>query len=146
MTVDVDGAVYSAETIVQQSVDIDTISYSYYTGDSFFRPGYRFNVAFKDPPGKKNYYRIRVSKNGFLFVRQADLVVFDDTDLDGRLITVRLHNQYYLKKGAFVVIELLAIDRQAWEYFTSLNDILNAGPGSPAPANPVSSFSNGAMG
>ena len=146
LMVEVDGVDYSASSTVKPPVEIDSVSYTYYAGDSFFRPGYRFNVSFYDPPEKRNYYRIRVYKNRYLFNRPNDLVVFDDTDMDGSLINVRLHSQYYVEKGESIVLELMSIDRWSWEYFTSLREIVNAGPGSPAPANPVSNFSNGAMG
>ena len=146
LVAEVGGARYTAESTVQPPVEIDTITYSYYDGDKFFRPGYRFNVSFSDPPGKKNYYRIRVYKNNYLFNRVQDLVVFNDSDHDGKTITVKLHSQYYLQGGETVMLELMSIDRKAWEYFTTFADLINAGPGSPAPANPVSSFTNGAQG
>jgi len=146
LLVELDGVTYTAVSTVRAPVNIDSISYSYYEGDSFFRPGYRFNLMFKDTPGEKNYYRVRVYKNGYLFNRPNDLVVFDDADHDGKPITVRLHSQYYVEKGETAVFELLSIDRHAWEYFRSFGDLLNAGPDSPAPANPVSNFNNNAMG
>lgn len=146
LLVQVDGIDYSAVSTIKAPVAIDSISYGYYDGDSFFRPGYRFNVTFTDPIKQNNYYRIRVYKNNYLFNRPQDLVAFSDTDLDGQSITVRLNSQYYLEKGEQATLELLSIDRHAWEYFTSLSEIVNASPDSPAPANPVSNFSNGALG
>lgn len=146
LLVELDGVSYEAKSTVSDPVEIDSVSYSYYAGDSFFRPGYRFNLQFKDPPGVKNYYRVKVYKNGYLFNRPNDLVVFDDADLDGKSMTIRLHSQYYLEKGEKAVFELLSIDRHAWEYFRSFGDLLNAGPDSPSPANPVSNFNNKAMG
>lgn len=146
LLVEVDGVVHSAVSTLEAPAEIDTITYSYYDGDDFFRPGYRFSVTFTDALEKKNYYRIRVYKNAYLFNRPGDMVVFDDTDRNGQAITVRLHNQFYLEKGEAVVLELMSVDRQAWEYFTSLSEAINATPGSPAPANPVSSFTNGALG
>ncbi len=146
LILEVDGVNYLAESTVIHPVEIDSISYSYYEGDSFFRPGYRFHLSLTDPPGVKNYYRIRVFKNKYLFNRPNDLVGFDDTDNEGKTIKVNLHSQYYLETGETVMIELLSIDRQAWEYFTTFADLVNTGPDSPAPANPVSSFSNGTLG
>ena len=146
LVVELDGIVYRAETTVVPPVEIDGVSYSFLEGDSFFRPGYRFNVTVADPPGGKNYYRIRVYKGGYLFNRPNDLVVFDDTDMDGQLITVRLLSQFYIEEGESLTFELLSIDREAWRYFTSYADLLNAGPDSPAPANPVSHFTEGALG
>lgn len=146
LIVEVDGKHYVAESAIKHPVEIGSISYHYFEGDSFFRPGYRFHLTLSDPPGVKNYYRIRVYKNNFLFNRPNDLVVFDDTDQDGKTITVKMHNQYYLNSSETVMIELLSIDRQAWEYFTTFADLINTGPGSPAPSNPVSSFTNGAQG
>jgi hypothetical protein len=146
LIVEVDDVVHSAVSTVKKAVEIDSISYSYYSGDSFFRPGYRFNLSFTDPPEEKNYYRIRVYRNNYLFNRVNDLVVFDDSDRSGQTITVHLHSQYYLDEGESAILELMSIDRQAWEYFTSLGEVVKANPGSPAPANPVTNFSNGALG
>lgn len=146
LLVEVDGVVYSAESTLIAPVEIDSVSYSYYEGDNFFRPGYRFNVTFTDPGETKNYYRIRVYRNGYIFNRINDLVVFDDTDLNGRSVTVRLHSQYYLEEGDPATLELLSVDRQAWEYFKTLNETVNASPGTPSPANPSSCYTNGALG
>jgi hypothetical protein len=144
--VKVEDEIYSAVSTVKNPVDIDSVSYSYYAGDSFFRPGYRFNVTFTDPPEEKNYYRIKVYRNNYLFNRVNDLVVFDDTDRNGETITVHLHSQYYLDEGEAAVLELMSIDRQAWEYFSSLGEVVKDNPNSPAPANPVTNFTNGALG
>jgi hypothetical protein len=147
LIVEVDGEQYIAESAVMPPVEIDSISYSYYEGDNFFRPGYRFNISFSDPPGIKNYYRIKAYSETFYFHnRPHDLVVFNDTDLDGKTIAVQLQSQYFMDPGETAIFELLSIDRQAWEYFTTFNDLISAGPGSPAPANPVSSFNNNAQG
>jgi hypothetical protein len=40
----------------------------------------------------------------------------------------------------------MAIDENAFLYFTTFRDMANTNPGSPAPANPISNFSNGALG
>ncbi len=146
LLVTIDNITYRAVTEVKPPVEIDTVTYTWYDGDEIFRPGYRFIVAVNDPAGENNYYRIRMYKNGYLFNRANDIVVFDDTDFNGQAINVRMHNQYYLEKGETAIVELMSIDRQAWQYFTTLNEAVNAGPGSPAPSNPVSSFTNGAQG
>jgi hypothetical protein len=136
---------YVAVSTLHRPVLIDSLGYEYSGEARFFEGGYRILLYFSDPPEKKNYYRVKVYKNGMRFNNVSDIVVFDDSSLDGKGIQVRLRGQVFAT-GDTARIELFSIDRNAWEYFTTLRDMANANPGSPAPANPLSNFSNGALG
>jgi len=110
-----------------------------------FDGGYRILLYFSDPPGEENFYRVKVHKNGELLNEVGDLIVFDDNRLDGKGIQVRLRGQLF-DKGDTATVQLLTIDKNTWRYFTTFREMANLNPGSPAPANPSSNFSNGALG
>jgi hypothetical protein len=145
LLVETEDGEYEAVSTLHRPVVIDSLAYEYSGEALFFEGGYRILLYFSDPPEKKNYYRVKVYKNGVQFNNAGDIIVFDDSSLDGKGIQVRLRGQIFAA-GDTARIELFSIDRNAWEYFTTLRDMTNANPGSPAPANPLSNFSNGALG
>ncbi|MFW5773387.1 MAG: DUF4249 domain-containing protein [Tangfeifania sp.] len=145
LRVDVGGEVYTAESFLHEPVKIDSLSYTHYTGNNFFDGGYRVKLYFADPTGETNYYRSKVSKNGKLENEVSDLIVFDDSALDGKIIEVTLRGQPF-NAGDTAKVQLISLDKHAYEYLSTLRDLANTNPGSPAPANPISNFSNGALG
>ena len=142
---EIDGYEYSAVSVLNPSVKIDSLSGEYYKEARFFDGGYRMQLFFTDPPDYKNYYRVKVYKNGVLFNSADDLIVFDDGALDGKSVQVRLRGQIFAA-GDTARVELLSICKDAWEYFNTLREMASLNPGSPSPANPVSNFKNGALG
>jgi hypothetical protein len=145
LTVVVDGKEYTAESFLREPVPIDSVAYGYYQGNGFFDSGYRVKLHFSDPPNTDNYYRIKVYREGILQNGVDDLIVFDDFAIDGKMIEVTLRGQIFTK-GDKAKVELISLDKNAFEYFSGLRELINTNPGSPAPANPVSNFSNGALG
>ena len=145
LRVEVDGITYTAQSTINQVVTIDSLLYRYYKEPELFDSGYRINLFFNDPPGNRNYYRIKVYLDGYLENGLDDLIVFDDSDINGKYVQVRLSGQVF-SRGDTVKIEFISIDEAAWKYFTTLSEVINLHPGSPAPANPVSNFNNGALG
>ncbi len=142
---EIDGNEYSAVSVMNPSVKIDSLSGEYYKEARFFDGGYRMQLFFTDPAGLKNYYRVKVYKNGELFNSANDLIVFDDGALDGKSVHVRLRGQIFAT-GDTARVELLSICKDAWEYFNTLREMARLNPGSPSPANPVSNFTKGALG
>lgn len=136
---------YQAVSTLYEAVKVDSLSYEYSREARFFEGGYRVLLYFSDPANTDNYYRVKIYKNQKLFNGTDDIIVFDDSSLDGKGIQVRLRGQVF-DLGDTAKVELLSIDKNAWLYFTTLRDMVNANPGSPAPANPVSNFNNGALG
>jgi hypothetical protein len=142
---EVEDVTYSAASTLNPPVEIDSLSYDYYDDVSFFETGYRAVLFFSDPPGKENYYRIKVYKNGSLQNKVNDLILFDDQGIEGRFVEVRLRGQVF-NLGDTARIELISIDENVFDYFSILREMARTNPGSPAPANPVSNFSNDALG
>lgn len=140
-----EGQEYTAVSTLPAKVRIDSLGYEYESEGRFFEGGYRPILLFADPADTENYYRVKVYRNGVLFNSRDDIIIFEDSDLNGRGVQVRLRRQL-LDAGDTLKVQLYSIDRNTWEYFNSLRDLINLNPGSPAPANPVSYFTNGAMG
>lgn len=136
---------YTAVSTIPSVVKIDSLNYRYYTGERFYDDGYRIILFFSDPADRENYYRIKVFKNGQLENDINDLIIFDDSEIDGKIMLVRLRGQIF-SKGDTAIIKFISIDEGAWRYFTTFSEVVNTNPGSPAPANPVSNFDNGALG
>jgi len=145
LSVEVNEIVYSAVSIIHPVVNIDSLSYSYSKGAMFYDDGYRVHLYFQDPEEMNNYYRIRTFKNGELQNDIDNLIVFEDSRINGKMMQVKLRSQNF-DKGDTAYIEFLSIDEGAWRYFTTLQEVADANPGSPAPANPKSNFDNGALG
>lgn len=145
LTAEVNGQQYTAASVLNPPVKIDSLGCEYFKEARFYDGGYRMQLYFQDPAGQENYYRVKVYKNGVLFNSASDLIVFDDGILDGKMVQVRLRGQTF-SAGDTARVELLSIDKNAWEYFSTLREMASLNPGSPAPANPVSNFSNGALG
>lgn len=145
LTVRAEGKEYTAVSQLPPLVKIDSLSYEYQQEQVFFEGGYRILLYFTDPGGEDNYYRVKLYRNGERFDDVDDLIIFDDSSLDGKNIQVRLRGQLF-ETGDTVKVELLSIDKNAWDYFSSLREVANLNPGSPSPANPLSNLSNGALG
>lgn len=145
LTVKADEELYSGVSELKALVKIDSINYEYLQEQIFFDGGYRISIYFEDPPDEENYYRVRVYKNGEPFNDADDIIVFDDSGFDGKGLRLRLRGQRF-DEGDTAKAELLSIDKNAWEYFTTLDEMANLNPGSPSPANPISNLSNGALG
>lgn len=145
LTVEIDRKKYIAESFLREPVQIDSVAYGYYQGNGFFDSGYRVKLYFSDPPDIDNYYRIKVYREGVLQNDAGDLIVFDDSAIDGKMIEVTLRGQIFTE-GDKAKVELISLDKNAFDYFSGLRELINTNPGSPAPANPVSNFSNGALG
>jgi hypothetical protein len=143
--VEAEGREFVAKSTLHAPVKLDSLSYEYQTSARFFDGGYRILLYFSDPPGQENFYRVKVKKNGELLNEVGDLIVFDDNRLDGKGIQVRLRGQLF-DVGDTATVQLLTIDKNTWRYFTTFREMASLNPGSPAPANPASNFSNGALG
>ena len=140
-----EGQNYEAKSTLYPSVKIDSLGFEYQQDVRFFEGGYRLLLYFSDSFDEENYYRIKVYKNGELLNDVDDLIVFDDSGLNGKGIQVTLRRQLF-DMGDTASVQLMSIDENAFHYFTTFRDMANTNPGSPAPANPISNFSNGALG
>jgi hypothetical protein len=96
---------------------------------------------FIDPPGK-NFYRIRYARDDT--VRNDYYRLYDDQYADGQHTELSVTNAHARHTYR---VELLSVSREAFNYFSSLDDLMYSSPvfGS-TPANPDDIFTNGALG
>ncbi|MDM8176018.1 MULTISPECIES: DUF4249 domain-containing protein [Olivibacter] len=139
LTVDFENEQYMASSTMPAPIAIDSIGT---VTDSFFGDEEKtVGVVYQDPPGEKNYYRYLVAVNG----KPSNFVfAYNDKFNDGKKVQRNLyHEDLDLAVGDYVEVEQHCIDQAVYTYF---NGIQSNNPGSAAPANPKSNFSNGALG
>ena len=103
------------------------------------------NVHFQESVVGKNYYRFVEVKNG---IEQKFIFLFDDRVLNGSSVTSSLFaDKDTLRTGDSLKVLLQCVDKGVYDYFRTMNQAGGSGrPESASPANPVSNFSNGALG
>ena len=145
VTVEVKGELYEAQSTLWPGVRIDSLSAVYNDGFTFFGRGYNVYLYFQEPSEFINYYRLRIYVNGELQNSANDYIFFDDRNNNGQYLQLRLRNRTF-EKGDTVTYELVSLDKGAYDYFRQLDELMTVNPGSAAPSNPASNFSNGALG
>jgi len=148
LEVNADGKTYSAISTMFSPVSIDTLFIEKSSGGLMGGESKFVSVQFKDPAGVNNYYRFIQIINS---IEQNSIIIDADVLKDGNTIIRPLHSQDSnssdLQTGDLVTVLLLTIDKGAFDYFRTFNQ-LSGGKGLSAssPANPLSNFSNGALG
>ena len=132
---------YDASTAMKSKVDIDSLSVEESQGSGGKT---RRNVIchFLDPKSEKNYYRIKLYTNGN--TNSESYRLYDDQYTDGEKIDLRAGGA---ELGDTDVVVLMSIDKRAYDYYHTLEEILRTNPffGS-TPANPNTNLTNGALG
>jgi hypothetical protein len=145
LSVQSENVVYTANSTMMSAVNIDSIGIEITQRISFGlrnRKDSSLNIHFKDPPDEKNFYRIKLIQK--LLYNPANYRLYDDVYTNGEEIDLRIGRA---TKGDTDLIELISIDRYAYDYYRTLEDILRINPifGS-TPANPNTNLSHGALG
>ncbi len=138
----VNGVTYTSISYLPAAVAIDSLTVE----ESFW--GIRqVNIYLKDPAETENYYRIVQEKNRKMV---KDILVMSDELQDGAHLSTPLfinNIEDSLRRGDTVVVQLQSIDKAAYDYFRTLMMLTTpGGPPSDAPANPITGFTNGALG
>jgi hypothetical protein len=110
-------------------------------------------VEYTDPAGEGNSYLFRQYRNGRL---NKTVFIQNDKFTDGKRVSQSLRTMGgvgtaddadKLATGDSLKVEMQNIDPNVYEYFRTLNQILQSNPAlSTTPANPKSNFSGGALG
>lgn len=145
LTVEFDGEIYEASSTLNPPVRIDSLNYYYNEGFAFIDEGYYLYTQFADPPVTSNYYRLKVYKNGNYKNNINNFILFDDRFADGKSLKIRIVQRVF-KAGQEATVELISLDKGAYEYYKTFQELISINPGSAAPANPTSNISNGALG
>ncbi|HRO41347.1 MAG TPA: DUF4249 domain-containing protein [Flavipsychrobacter sp.] len=138
----INGNEFNASSVMPQAVNIDSVSVEFKNAD-FRAAGYEVAARFTDAVNEKNFYRLVYIINDTLQNTPNDLYLLDDKFNDGKPIRADLFRRFEI--GDKVEFELLSMDEQVFDFFTTLNDVLNNQNG-PAPANPNSNIKGGALG
>lgn len=145
MNVTVDGVVYSAASFLPEVVQLDSLSSVFTEASLFGAAGYVVYMNFADPAGLPNYYRAVRSVNGEALTDLGDQFIFDDSFSEGNVQTVPFFGDRY-EVGDSVVVEFRSYNKNSFDYYSQLFDLAGDGGQSAAPANPVSNWSNEALG
>ena len=144
--VEYDGIIYSARSFLNETVHIEEVGLSYFNGYGVFASGYKINTFITDPPNVDNYYRLKYSVNGKPNNDLGEITLYSDHLFNGKSIGLGQRSVVF-KETDTVTIELQSIDKAAYDYFLTLENITGYGlQQSASPANPISNFNNGALG
>jgi hypothetical protein len=144
--VEYNGVTYSARSFMNQTVPIAEVGLVYFNGYGVFDSGYKLNTYIVDPENTENYYRIKYFINGKANTDPGGTTVYSDQLFNGKDIGLTQRSTVF-KETDTVTIELQSIDKAAYDYFSTLENISgNDFQQSAAPANPINNFNNGALG
>ena len=151
MDVEYAGELYSATSAIPLTVvPLDSLTYEFVEESLFAKEGYYVTAFLTDPAGEVNYYRMKIFVNretyyfeiGDNLVRDDNLWYFNDQFFDGKQMDIEF--PHTLQVGDKVDLELYQVDRSTYDYYRTLGDL--GGIGGVAPANPLSNWSNEALG
>ncbi len=143
MTVKTGGQVYTASSTMPQLVNLDSITAKISSfGNSDLRT---ITVNYQDPASIANQYRFVLNVN---HKPSGTIFAFDDSFTNGRYVRQDLfENGTDINNQDTVSVEMQCIDRNIYEYWYSLSQQQQNGPGGgTTPSNPPSNFDNNALG
>lgn len=148
LSVKADGNTFTAKSTMPKAVKLTGLKTSL---SSFAPPGasssdnYTVFPQFIDPAELGNSYRFIQTRNGEL---DKSIIIANDNIGNGQPNSRPIFSQNFdIKLGDTVTVEMRCIDVPVYDYFFSLNSIQGNGPGGgTTPTNPVSNISGGALG
>lgn len=154
ITVNYNDITYSAKSSLRQQLIIDSLQITGEEGRFSDDLRYEIHCFFQDNPGYEDFARLKVYVNG---EERSGVTTYDDRLSDGNSIEFNRFQMEQeedgdkLKPGDLITIELLTIDEAAYEYLSTLEDVLaSSGEGGPmsgsTPANPTTNWDNDALG
>ncbi len=147
LSVTVEGKTYEATDFLPKNVPLDSLSVIVPESIPFNPTGadsFQIIVNYQDPAADLNFYRIRSTVNGIPRSEGAKLLVIEDRYSVGAYFMLPIFTDSYEKNDS-VDVELVSISHAMFDYFNTLA-LLVDGSGSPAPTNPSSNWSGGALG
>ena len=139
LRVQADGKEFSSVSVMPQPIPIQSIKVEPFQFDP---DDIVATITYQDPAGVRNYFRAIYQVNDTI----ADqLNFFSDEFNDGKLVDESFFdNDLQLDPGDSVNIKLQAIDENVFRFLREQSQLGN--PQASAPANPTSTFTNGALG
>lgn len=140
----------ASSTLPGSNIPIQSLGYVFEEESLFVEEGYYLTAFFADPEDEVNYYRLKIFVNGepYYFERGDNRVkddnfwLINDKFFNGKIIDFGFPHK--LKVGDKVDVELHQVDRVTYDYYRTLVQLM--GFGGVAPANPLTNWSNGALG
>jgi hypothetical protein len=139
------GKTYTAVSTMPYPVPLDSI------GFTVFSTGNNGNVInaipyFQDPPGMPNYYQFTETINAVPLT--DEIFVFSDRLSEGKYISQPLFDDsVHLHLGDLLSLSMYSIDKNVYQYFYELQQLLQANPFNEAtPSNPDTNLTGGALG
>jgi hypothetical protein len=129
--------VFTAKGTMLEPPGVDSLTYEFKEERLFREKGFYIKVYGKVPFKKDNNYRIRVIENDTLKNDRGDYLLFDDT-FGLTFFEKGLELDYAFKSGDRVELELYRLNRDMYDYFVQLVNLLfnDGGLFSPPPQNP----------
>lgn len=150
LSINIDGALYSASSTIQPTTPIDSCSIQdrgSFFGPTSGPPKYFVYVNYTDPGNLTNYYAVQTTYYDSVEAEYTTDYRIADDDLSNGTSTRTFTTFSSFESGDTLFIELASIDKATHLYFKTLEDALSgAGFASAAPANPTTNFSEGALG
>jgi len=144
--VEYDNITYSARSFLNEPVHIEDVGFSYFNGFGIIESGYEVNTYITDPENIENYYRLKYYVNGKPIIGLGGSTIYSDHLFNGEPIGLGQRSIVFQETDT-VTIELQSIDKSAYDYFSTLENISGTNIlQSASPANPISNFNNGALG
>ncbi len=144
----VDGKTFIAKSTMPQPVILDSLNFLL---QQSFGPATDTNYAvipkYMDPASFVNFYKLTQTVNS-----NKDITIFPFNDnLNNGNVNKRPlfsnNDDYKMLVGDTVTVELNSIDKNVYDYFVALSNIVaTSGGPTTTPANPTSNFSGGALG
>ena len=108
MSVNVDGKEYTASCTMPEPLELNSILYDIYDQLAFLR------CEFSDREGIDDFFRLKIYRNE----TYVETYLYQGRFRDGQSIDIDINTMFFL--GDDVKIEMLAIDRTIYEYFSML--------------------------
>jgi hypothetical protein len=141
MSVEIDGQTFESTCSLPFLVpflDVESEKTSF-----FGQEGYILTPKFQDPAQYKNYYKLRFYEKDSLENDSRVLIANDDLT-NGQMNQRPYFGSFFPQIGDTIIYELWGIDATAYTYLFSKETNTSATSG--APANPISNWSNDALG
>ena len=146
LSVAYEGETFEAISTLPEAVPLSGLFFRNRPAGPFGEDGSIIEVKFRDPEGIPTYMIFELYVNDTLV---EGLFLYDDAQSDGAEFNFPLF-PYIAQSGDKVRVRASAMDREVYDYFNTLAEIIGTGfgggGGSAAPANPESNFSPFALG
>ena len=148
--VNINNDMYIAESFMHEPVPITNVStsvfpYSAYIASYPDELFYDIHVFFQDPAETANFYRIKIWKNDTLLNNASHFIFFNDKLFNGKDYELLLQ-AYTFEEEDTIKIELMSIDKSAYEYYNTLEEAMTSTGNFSMPDNPKSNFTPSVLG